>query len=139
LSKPVSPGLINNKVKEPTSGAQLIKRPEISLESFQSNYFDVIKTPFLEPWERSELLHEAFVSIKYEGYIKRQNASIQKNKKLNLVKLPLFLDYLSMVGLSREASEKLSSIKPETLGQASRISGVSPSDISVLTVYLKNK
>ena len=140
LSKPVSPDLIGgSNITKTLSGSRLIKMPEITLNSFKNNFFSAIKTPFLEPWERAELLHEAFVSIKYDGYIKRQNLNIEKNKKLDKVKLPLSLDYISLLGLSSEASEKLNSIKPETLGQASRISGVSPSDVSVLTVYLKNK
>jgi tRNA uridine 5-carboxymethylaminomethyl modification enzyme len=77
------------------------------------------------------------IQIKYEGYISRQLQQIERFKKLEKRKLPLNIDYRDIKGLRLEAKEKLNAIKPESVGQASRISGVSPADISVLLVYLE--
>ena len=78
----------------------------------------------------------AEVSIKYEGYIKRQLAEVKRREKLDEKKIPENIDYTSVKGLRLEAIQKLSSVRPLTIGQASRISGVSPADISVLMIYL---
>jgi len=128
-----APGLTDSSMP----AIRFIKQPAVTIDSFPRDYFLNIKTPFLEPWERRELFHEAFVSIKYKGYIDRQNVHIQKNKKLEKVFLPKDIDYRSLAGLSNEAVEKLVLIQPETMGQAMRISGVTPSDVSVLFVYLR--
>jgi len=79
--------------------------------------------------------------VKYEGYLKRQNLLIEQMKKNEDIKLEADFDYCQIKGLRLEAQQKLNKFKPLNLGQASRISGVSPADISVLTVYLalKNK
>ncbi|MBQ7117044.1 MAG: tRNA uridine-5-carboxymethylaminomethyl(34) synthesis enzyme MnmG, partial [Clostridia bacterium] len=80
------------------------------------------------------------ISIKYEGYIKRQKSQVEEMRRLEVRKLDESLDYTQVIGLRMEAQEKLNKIKPANLGQASRISGVSPADISVLLIYLsKNK
>jgi tRNA uridine 5-carboxymethylaminomethyl modification enzyme len=76
------------------------------------------------------------VSIKYEGYIKRQIAEVQRHEKLEIRPLPEDLDYLTIKGLRIEAAQKLQKLRPLTVGQASRISGVNPADISVLLIYL---
>ena len=75
--------------------------------------------------------------VKYEGYIKREKLQVEKFKKLEIKKIPKNVDYKSMINLRLEARQKLEKYKPENIGQASRISGVSPSDIAVLLVYLK--
>ena len=76
------------------------------------------------------------VSVKYEGYIKRQIAEVERHAKLELKALPTDIDYLSIKGLRIEAAQKLDKLRPLTVGQASRISGVNPADISVLLIYL---
>ena len=77
------------------------------------------------------------IEVKYEGYIKREKLQVEKFKKLEIKKIPKNVDYKSMINLRLEARQKLEKYKPENIGQASRISGVSPSDIAVLLVYLK--
>jgi tRNA uridine 5-carboxymethylaminomethyl modification enzyme len=76
------------------------------------------------------------IGLKYEGYIKRQQAQIDEMRRLEGKKLPEGINFLSITGLRKEAREKLQKIRPENVGQASRISGVSPADISVLLIYL---
>ena len=78
------------------------------------------------------------ISIKYEGYIKRQQTQAEQFKKLENKKIPEKIDYLQIDGLRLEARQKLDKIRPKSLGQASRISGVSPADIAVLIIYLKS-
>ena len=78
----------------------------------------------------------AATDIKYAGYVKRQLAEVQKHEKLEAKQLPSDIDYKSVKGLRTEAAQKLDKIRPLTIGQASRISGVSPADISVLLIYL---
>ena len=108
----------------------LIKRPEISYD--KTKVFDL---------ERKD--YPAFIrmsvqtEIKYEGYIKKQMADIDKFKKLEGKKLSSDIDYEKIPGLKKESAEKLNEIKPDSLGQASRISGVSPADINVLLIRIK--
>ena len=83
-----------------------------------------------------ETINLAEVSLKYEGYIKREQEMVDKMNRLEQVKLTSTLNYHDLVSLSSEAREKLTEIKPKTIGQASRISGVSPSDVSVLLVHM---
>jgi tRNA uridine 5-carboxymethylaminomethyl modification enzyme len=82
-------------------------------------------------------INQINIKIKYDGYIKRQQEQIEQAKKQESIKLPKEIDYSQIKGLRLEARQKLNKIKPESLGQASRISGVSPSDINVLIIYLK--
>ena len=89
--------------------------------------------------ERAEDIETAAVDIRYEGYLKRGLEQIEKAKKLEDKKLPASLDYESIDGLRLEARQKLNKIRPENLGQAGRISGVSPADIAVLMVYLSTR
>ncbi len=109
---------------------ELLRRPQINYESL---------APFDK--NRPDLPYEVFeqveIDIKYEGYIKRQQMQIKENRRLEVKRLPEDLNYKSITGLRLEAIEKLCKIRPETVGQASRISGVSPADISVLLIYLE--
>jgi tRNA uridine 5-carboxymethylaminomethyl modification enzyme len=82
------------------------------------------------------LLNRAETEIKYSGYIKRQLAEVERFKKLEEKQLPGDIDYTSIRGLRIEAAQKLQKLRPENVGRASRISGVSPADISVLLIYL---
>ena len=84
----------------------------------------------------SESFIEAEALIKYSGYIKRQNDQIAKLKRQERLSIPFDFNYLDITSLSNEAREKLSFVRPQTLGQAMRVSGVSPADVSVLSVFL---
>ncbi len=110
----------------------LLRRPQIGYDDLE---------PF-DP-ERPDLPREVFeqveISIKYEGYIKRQQAQAQEMRRLEEKKLDPETDYTTITGLRMEAQEKLNKVKPRNLGQASRISGVSPADISVLMIHLRKE
>ena len=108
----------------------LLKRPELSYESLK--VFDP-ERPSLPKFQQIQVQTE----IKYEGYIAKQMADINKFKKLENQKLPADFDYALVPGLKKEAVSKLNEIKPSSVGQASRISGVSPADINVLLIRLK--
>ncbi len=110
--------------------AELIKRNNIDIFKVKQ-YFNILENI------ADEVLNYINTEIKYEGYIKRENDSIEKFKKLEEIKLPQDFDYTSLNGLRLEARQKLNTIKPLTLGQAKRIDGVSPADINVLLIYLK--
>ena len=88
-------------------------------------------------WTREEMAAIAEMQIKYEGYIERDLERIRKMERMESRKIPESLDYASVRGLKNEAREKLQRIRPETIGQASRISGVDPSDISLVLVRLE--
>ena len=113
-----------------------IKRPEAHLSSVLKKLNKKIKNNGLPAWCYKEVLNDVETDIKYEGYIKRHLSEIQKISKNEFLTIDKNTDYSSFSGLSTEAIEKLSIVKPETFGQASRISGVSPADVSVLMVYL---
>lgn len=108
---------------------ELIKRPQISYDDLAP--FDT-ERPDLPP----EIFEQVEIELKYGGYIKRQQAQINEMRRLEVKLLPKDIDYNAIDGLRLEAREKLSKIRPHSVGQASRISGVSPSDISVLLIYL---
>ena len=110
--------------------AELIKRPELN--------YDVLKEIDTDRPELSEeICNEVNIVLKYEGYIARQQKQVEQFHKLEKKKIPANIDYDKVGSLRLEAIQKLKEIKPESIGQASRISGVSPSDISVLLVYLE--
>ncbi|MCK5578442.1 MAG: tRNA uridine-5-carboxymethylaminomethyl(34) synthesis enzyme MnmG, partial [Planctomycetes bacterium] len=96
------------------------------------------KSPALKKLKLSvSAQQQVTIEMKYEGYIKRQLNQIEKFKRLENKPLPGQIDYLKLTHLSREAKEKLDRVKPVSLGQASRIAGVTPADISVLMVHLR--
>ncbi len=109
---------------------ELLKRPQITykdLESVDKN------RPDLPP----EVFEQVEISVKYEGYIARQEQQIREMRRIERKKIPADIDYSSLKGLRLEAVEKLSKIRPENLGQASRISGVNPADIAALNIILE--
>ena len=117
-------------LKNPVMLKELIKRPEISYASFSElNMLPDDLSP--------EVIEQVDIQIKYEGYIKRQNLLVEKFRKLEKTKISQILDYDDIPGLSTETKEKLKEVRPVSLGQASRISGITPSAISILMVYLK--
>ncbi|MDB5085522.1 MAG: tRNA uridine-5-carboxymethylaminomethyl(34) synthesis enzyme MnmG [Bacilli bacterium] len=110
---------------------QLLKRPEITYQ-FVSQLSPAPASVHPEVEEQVE------VSIKYAGYIEKQNQQIERQKKLEQKLLPDQIDYMKITGLAMEAREKLTKIRPRSIGQASRISGVTPADISILIIYLES-
>lgn len=120
------------ELKTAVSLAELIRRPELSYEKI------VPIDPDRHPLP-ADVIEQIDISIKYEGYIKRQTEQVHQFKKLEKRMIPADLNYDDVSNLRKEARQKLKDIKPENIGQASRISGVSPADISVLLVYLKMK
>ncbi len=112
---------------------KIITRPQIGILDLME-HVPVIRE-HLSKYEK-EFLEQAEISVKYDGYINKEYEQVQKMDKIENVKLKPEFDYMSLPSLSMEARQKLTKMKPQTLGQASRISGVSPSDISVLMVYL---
>lgn len=112
--------------------ADLLKRPEIKY-----SHIEAISEPDEDLPE--DVREEVEVEVKYEGYIKKQLAQVERQKKMEEMKIPAEIVYRDIKGLSAEAVQKLEKIKPATIGQALRISGVSPADISVLLVYLEQR
>ena len=126
----------HNETLSKTSGLTLkdmLRRSNLTAETIQEFAKDILgkyDIRAIKEWE---------INLKYEGYLKRQEIQINQAKKLEEKDLPIDLDYNQIKGLRIEARQKLNQIKPLTLSQASRISGVSPADISVLTIYLKTR
>ncbi|WP_036611368.1 tRNA uridine-5-carboxymethylaminomethyl(34) synthesis enzyme MnmG [Oribacterium sp. P6A1] len=121
----------SNPLNSGISLAELIKRPELDYEIIKEIDMDRPELPY-------NVREEVGIEIKYEGYIKRQLSQVEAFKKLENKKIPSDIDYNSISNLRLEARQKLSRIKPENVGMASRISGVSPADISVLLVYIES-
>jgi tRNA uridine 5-carboxymethylaminomethyl modification enzyme len=117
-------------LKNPTSLIDLLRRPEISYSNLNSFYQDCALT---DP----AVAEEVEIQVKYAGYIKRQEEQVGKLLKLEGIRLPANMDFMDIPGLTAEVREKLRKVKPLSLGQASRISGVTPAAISVLMIYLK--
>lgn len=134
----VPPSARNNEILrslgsvEITTGAklsELLRRPELT-------YGDLSELDPLRPILPSAVVRTAQVEVKYAGYIKRELSEVQRQKKLEEKRIPENIDYSKITGLKQESAEKLAKIRPVNIGQASRISGVNPADISVLLIYL---
>ena len=127
--------LVSRGTSPLTTGAKLadlLKRPQITYKDLEP--VDKDRPPY------STAVFEAVeIELKYEGYIKRQRADIEEARRLERKRLPQDVDYSAIQGLRLEAGEKLNKVKPENIGQAGRISGVSPADISVLLIWLASK
>ena len=117
-------------LKNGTTLAELIRRPELSYE-------DLVEIDSERPELKYDVVEQVNINIKYDGYIKRQMKQVKEFKKLENKKLPEHFDYNQVKSLRIEAKQKLNLYQPVSVGQASRISGVSPADISVLLVYLE--
>lgn len=117
-------------IKNVVTLEELIRRPEFN--------YEIVKVFDPERKElRADIIEEVEIEIKYEGYIKKQGIQINQFKKLENKKLDINMNYKDISGLRLEAQEKLNTIKPESIGQASRITGVSPADINVLLIHLE--
>lgn len=115
--------------KEKTKTKKLIARPNISIMDFSKEYSK-------EPWWQNDVLEQLEIEIKYGGYIAREKENVAKMKRLDDKEIPENFDYYKVKGLSFEGRDKLSAIRPATIAQAGRISGISQSDIHVLLVYM---
>ena len=127
--------LVSRETTPVTTGTRLIdllKRPQLGYDCLTP--FDPSR-PDLEP----NLFEQVEIEIKYEGYIQKQLKQVEQMKKLEKKQLHADFDYKQLNGLRLEAQEKLNKIKPLNIGQASRISGVSPADVSVLLIWLASK
>jgi tRNA uridine 5-carboxymethylaminomethyl modification enzyme len=127
--------LISNNSSPITTGiklSELLKRPELSYDLLE-------KIDTGRPSLPKSIARGAEIRIKYEGYIKREYAEAEKQKRLENMQLSEKLDYSKILGLRKEAAEKLDMIKPLNIGQAARISGVNPADVSVLLIYLSQR
>jgi tRNA uridine 5-carboxymethylaminomethyl modification enzyme len=124
--------LVPHETSPVTTGvrlADLLKRPQINYEILTSVDID-------RPDYPDDVFENVEIELKYEGYIKRQKADIAEMRRLEGRLLPQELDYTTITGLRSEAQEKLNKVQPSNIGQASRISGVSPADVSVLLIWL---
>lgn len=119
-------------LRNQASLAQILRRPEISFAGLRTMRPDI-------PQYAQDVDAQAEIQIKYEGYVNRQLEIVERFQKIEHVRLPDDIDYSSISGLSREVSEKLSRIRPRSLGQASRISGITPAAITLLSFYIKKK
>ncbi len=115
-------------LKDKISLFELLKRPEITIEQLQK---------YIPMLYEDEILQQTQIMIKYEGYIKKQEREAQKMLEYDEIKIPEQINYKNINNLALEAREKLQKIKPTSIGQAMRISGVNPADISILMIYLK--
>ncbi|ANC79197.1 tRNA uridine-5-carboxymethylaminomethyl(34) synthesis enzyme MnmG [Fictibacillus phosphorivorans] len=117
-------------LKEPMSAANLLKRPEIT-------YPVIHKLVPAETALPETVMEQVEIQVKYAGYIDKQLAQVEKMRKMENKKLPVDLDYMAINGLATEAKQKLHEVRPLSVGQASRVSGVNPADISILLIYLE--
>ncbi|UCS94579.1 tRNA uridine-5-carboxymethylaminomethyl(34) synthesis enzyme MnmG [Echinicola marina] len=139
--KKLSPESINTgledlqtaSIKEKITVEKLLKRPQLGLQTIKN--LDEELNSYLNKYPK-EVLEQAEIQVKYNSYIEKEQQMVEKLNNMENFKIPLDFDYLSVPALSAEGKQKLNKVRPETLGQASRISGVSPADLSILTVYL---
>ena len=118
------------KIKEKKTLRALTKRPNVSLN-------DLLGMAELKKDYKKEVIDQVEINLKYESYIKKETEVVEKIERLENSRIPTSFNYSDVASLSAEGKEKLNKIKPKSIGQASRISGVSPSDVSILMVYLK--
>ena len=126
---PLLDGMGLERVKSGVSLGDLLRRPQIT-------YDDLTPIDLRRPALAPEIIKTVETDVKYAGYIKRELAEVERQKKLEDKFIPDDMDYGKIKGLRLEAGQKLAKFRPTTVGQASRISGVSPADISVLLLYL---
>jgi len=125
-----------NKVKQGVKLREILLRPQVSILAMAEVLNELKEMIDQIPERKEEILESAEILIKYSGYIEREKRIAEKIKRLEHIKIEKEFDYMKIASISTEARQKLMRIKPKTIGQASRISGVSPSDISVLLLYM---
>jgi tRNA uridine 5-carboxymethylaminomethyl modification enzyme len=122
----------SSTIAKPVRAVELLKRPEVS-------YAALLKIAELAPMLSSDEAAELEIDAKYEGYVKRQGELVDRFKRLEGVVIPEWIDYQAVTGLSTEVRERLSSIRPRSLGQAARMPGVTPAAISLIAVHLRSR
>ena len=139
LTKSINPGEVSTStpIKQSSPAREVLKRGEVSILNLPKRFLDYDKKHPL--WLTNDVIYDVESEVKYEGYIKRCLIEIESMRKSDQVALPKNINYRAVTGLSSEAAEKLSKVRPENLGQAMRVSGVRPSDISILTISLKKQ
>lgn len=120
-------------IQEKISIEKLLKRPHIGMKEL--SLFDEDLKTYLIKYPK-EVQEQAEIQIKYDSYIDKEQQLVAKLSNMENYQIPSQFDFLAITALSNEGKQKLNKIRPQTLGQASRISGVSPADLSILTVYL---
>jgi len=123
--------LNSTEIKKATTLSELISRPELTYES-------LLKIDSNRPLLSTRVKEQVNIQIKYRGYIKREEKQVKEFHKLESKIIPKEIDYDKISSLRIEATQKLKQNRPENIGQASRIAGVSPADISVLLIYIKS-
>lgn len=130
---PLLIGLGTGAISEKTSAEKILKRPQLSMHHLKEVAPSLKE--YLGPFS-TEVLEQAEIQLKYDSYLEKERLLVEKVAHLEHLSIPYTFDFLSITALSNESRQKLHKIRPETLGQAARISGVSPADVSILTVYL---
>ena len=136
----LKPGIINpilqsiesSPVDQAYRASQILTRPNITIEKLEE--IDFIREKSQQFSE--EVKEQAEINIKYRGYIEKEKENVAKLNRLETIKIPEDFDYSNINSLSSEAKQKLNKVKPHSIAQAGRISGVSPADINVLLIYL---
>ena len=121
-------------MKQTDKYSKLLARPNIKRQDF--NCFNPLQTFMSENQMDDTIFEQAEIEIKYAGYIEKEKRNADKLKRLENIKIPRNFNFDELASLSYEAKEKLNELRPDTLAQASRISGINPSDISVLLVSM---
>jgi tRNA uridine 5-carboxymethylaminomethyl modification enzyme len=140
----VVPEKINNwlrkkktsEIKQKTKAVNIAARPQIELKELMENIKGYKKLSAVNSERFNEIAESAEIRIKYKGYILREKLMADKISRLENLKIPEEINYSELVSISTEGRQKLEKIKPENIGQAGRISGVSPSDLGILLMYL---
>ncbi len=137
-ANPILAELGTSELKQKVKAVDIVKRPQVQLQDLgrMDSEIDNLLEKYSGTKDKEEILEQAEIQIKYSEYVEKEQKLVEKMHRLEGLHLFDGLDYHSMPSLSMEARNKLTKIQPRTLGQASRISGISPSDISVLMVYL---
>ncbi|MBI3543909.1 MAG: tRNA uridine-5-carboxymethylaminomethyl(34) synthesis enzyme MnmG, partial [Deltaproteobacteria bacterium] len=120
------------QIKDRISARQLLKRPEITMESLKA-------LKYVPTTENQEVLEQVSIQVKYEGYIKRDLELLDAYSKNEAMRIPNAFEYQRIGGLSIEVVEKLNKVRPETLGQALRVQGVTPAAVAAILVHLKSR
>lgn len=132
IINPVLESIESNPVDQAYRAAQILTRPNMTLEKLDEiDFIKEVSTKY-----NDEVREQAEINIKYKGYIEKEKENVAKLNRLENIKIPEDFDYSKLSSLSAEAKQKMSNVRPKTIAQAGRISGVSPADINVLLVYL---
>lgn len=131
---PILEQLKSSPIQQKTKLTKILSRPQVEFKNIEK--LKSITAFFEENGKNNEAIEETFIQIKYSGYIAREKDNAEKITRLENIKIPENFDYEKLASLSNEAKQKLGTLKPNTIAHAGRISGVSPSDISVLLVYM---